>query len=37
MDVIGIVIGLLIGIPSLCVACFMAGVQYGKDHPNNEK
>ena len=25
-----------IGILALCVACFMAGVQYGKDHINEK-
>ena len=24
----------LIGLIALCIACFMAGVQYGKDHRN---
>ncbi len=24
----------LVGIIALCVGCFMAGVQYGKDHGN---
>ena len=22
----------LVGVIALCIACFMAGVQYGKDH-----
>lgn len=25
-------IGILIGLIVLCITCFMAGVQYGKDH-----
>lgn len=28
-------IGIFVGIVALCIACFMAGVQYGKDHGNN--
>lgn len=25
-------IGIFIGVVALCIACFSAGVQYGKDH-----
>ena len=25
-------IGTFVGIIALCITCFMAGVQYGKDH-----
>ena len=28
--------GIFVGIIALCVACFMAGVQYGKDHKNKK-
>lgn len=27
-------IGLFIAVVALCFTCFLAGVQYGKDHPN---
>ena len=29
-------IGTLIGLIALCITCFMAGVQYGKDHENKK-
>lgn len=29
-------VGTLVGIIALCVTCFMAGVQYGKDHSYKE-
>ncbi len=29
-------VGTLVGIIALCVSCFLAGVQYGKDHRNEK-
>lgn len=29
-------VGLFVGIIALCIACFMVGVQYGKDHRNEK-
>ena len=29
-------VGTLAGIIALCVSCFLAGVQYGKDHRNEK-
>ncbi len=29
-------VGIFVGIIALCIACFMAGVQYGKDHENKK-
>ncbi len=28
-------VGIFVGIIALCLTCFMAGVQYGKDHGHN--
>ena len=29
-------VGIFIGVIALCITCFMAGVQYGKDHENKK-
>ena len=29
-------VGIFVGIVALCIACFMAGVQYGKDHKHEK-
>ena len=35
-DTKGVVLMDMINIVALCIACFMAGVQYGKDHANKK-
>ncbi len=29
-------VGLFVGVVALCITCFLAGVQYGKDHRNEK-
>ena len=29
-------VSLFVGIIALCITCFLAGVQYGKDHRNEK-